>query len=138
MTRFLLSLEDSMDLVEFALHKGEQGNIFVKKAPATTIETLANALLEIFNAKNKIRIIGTRMGEKVHESLASGAELTTSEDLGDFYRIKTRGELDHDPYYRKGTKVLAEDYTSESTKQLGHKETVKLLSKLKFIKEALR
>ncbi len=140
MTRFLLSLDDSLDLVEFAMHKGEQGNIFVKKASAATVKTLAEALREIFKAKNKIKIVGTRKGEKIHETLATGLELSSSENMGDFYKIKTRGgDLDYDVYYTKGRDMeTPSDYTSENTKRLDLKETIKLLSKLKYIKQELR
>ena len=139
MTRFLLSLENSMDLVDFALHKGEQGNIFVKKAPAATVETIAKALLEIFHTKNKIKVIGTRKGEKIHETLATSLELTMSEDLEDFFKIRTRGELDYNRYFTKGTTMSMEaDYTSENTERLDLAATVKLLRRLPYIKEGLR
>ena len=139
MTRFLLSLEDSMDLVELAMQKAEQGDIFIRKAPAVTIETLARALIEIFGSKNKLRVIGTRKGEKIHETLATNLELSASDDLGEFFKIKTCGDLDYYSYVNKGNKVaFPGDYTSENTERLGLKETVRLLSKLPFVKKVLK
>lgn len=139
MTRFLMSLDDSIDLVELAMQKAEQGNIFIKKAPAATMETLAKALIEIFHTKNKIHIVGTRKGEKVHETLATKFELVAGEDMGGFFRIKTRGELDFSPYVTEGKMTLiSDDYTSENTQRLNQKETVRLLLKLPFIKESLK
>ena len=139
MTRFLLSLEDSISLVDLALHEAEQGNIFIRKAPATTIEILAKALIEIFGGKSKIRIIGTRKGEKIHETLATSSELATSEDFGNFFKIKTCNNHDYGSYVTRGNKVIFPgDFTSENTERLGQKEKVRILLKLPFIKEALR
>jgi len=139
MTRFLLSLEDSIDLVELAMRKAEQGNIFVRKAPATTIEIIVKALKKIFNAKNKVKVIGIRKGEKIHETLATSFELANSEDLGNFFKIKTLNRLDYAPYFVKGGKIrLPEDYTSRNTQQLDLKETISLLLKQIFVKNELK
>jgi len=139
MTRFMLSLEDALDLVELAMFKGEPGNIFIKKAPAATIETVAKALLKIFKSNSKIKIIGTRSGEKIHETLASSVELADSEDMKDFFKVKTNPNLDYDRYFTKGRKSgPRNDYTSANTKRLGQKETERMLLALPFIKEALK
>lgn len=140
MTRFLMSLEESVDLVLYAYKNGKPGDIFVQKAPASTILDLAKALQKIFNAKNEIKIIGTRHGEKKHETLVNREEMDKVEDLGDFYRIPADvRDLNYASYFSKGDKEVShqEDYNSGNTTRLGVDEVIEKLMKLKFIKNEL-
>lgn len=140
MTRYLMSLEEAVDLVLFAFEHGNQGDLFVQKAPASTIGDLAIALKEIFKANNPIRIIGTRHGEKLYETLCTKEEMEKAEDLGDFYRIPADNrDLNYGNYFTEGsTKVeTLEDYNSHNTIRLTIPEIkVKLLS-LPFIQDEL-
>lgn len=141
MTRFLMSLEESVDLVLYAFAHGHQGDIFVQKAPASTIEVLAKALQKIFGSKNKIRFIGTRHGEKHYESLVSSEEMAKAEDLGDYYRVPMDGrDLNYAKYFVEGKKKVAflEDYTSHNTKRLNVEEVKELLLNLDYIQEELK
>ena len=138
MTRFLMSLADSVELVFHAFSNAQQGDIFVQKAPAATIETLSKALIEIFNSKSEINIIGTRHGEKKHEALLSKEEFLHTEDLGDFYRIKSDSrDLNYSKYFENGDKNVDKfsDYTSGNTYLLTVEEMKSLLLKLDYIKE---
>ncbi len=140
MTRFLMSLEDSVDLVLYAFLHGKQGDTFVQKAPATTIELLAQALQEIFNNKTNIHFIGTRHGEKQYESLVSSEEMAKAEDLNEYYRIPMDNRtLDYSKFVTEGQEeiVSVSDYTSSNTKQLEVADVKKLLLTLDFIKEQL-
>ncbi|MBA2628809.1 MAG: polysaccharide biosynthesis protein [Rickettsiaceae bacterium] len=140
MTRFLMSLEDSVDLVLYAFLHGKQGDTFVQKAPAATIELLALALGEIFNSKTKIHFIGTRHGEKQYESLVSSEEMSKAEDLNEYYRIPMDNRtLDYSKFVTEGQEeiVSCSDYTSSNTKQLKVADIKKLLLTLDFIKEQL-
>jgi len=138
MTRFLLSLDDAIDLVLFAIKEGRNGDLFVKKAPAVTIKDLTQALLNIFKANNEIKIVGTRAGEKVHETLVTELELAKSEDMGDFFRIMSHTQ-DYKKYYHEGADLETKgDFTSENTKRLSIKETEELLLKLNYINNQLR
>jgi len=138
MTRFLLSLEDAIGLVLFAIKEGRQGDLFVKKAPAATIQDLAQALLNIFNTDNEIKIVGTRAGEKVHETLITKLELAQSEDMGEFFRVMSPHTQDYEKYFDKGMNTkITDDYTSDNTKRLSVEETEELLLKLDFIQKAL-
>lgn len=140
MTRFMMSLTDAVDLVKFAFSNGSQGDIFVQKAPAATIDTLSKALIEIFNSKSEINIIGTRHGEKKHEALLSKEEFLHTEDLGDFYRIKSDArDLNYAKYFENGDKNVDKfsDYTSGNTYLLTVEEMKNLLLKLDYIKEQL-
>jgi len=136
MTRFMMTLNEAVDLVLYAFSNGETGDMFVQKAPAATIETLANALLELYNAKNKIRVIGTRHGEKLYESLVNREEMIKAIDLGDYYRIPadTR-DLNYDQYFSNGEQDISnvEEYHSHNTTRLDIEGTKKLLLKLDFI-----
>jgi UDP-N-acetylglucosamine 4,6-dehydratase len=140
MTRFMMTLPDAVELVLFAFNNGQQGDTFVQKAPAATILTVAEALLEIFNSKSEIRIIGTRHGEKMHEALLSKEEFLKSEDMGGYYRIQadTR-DLNYAKYFEEGEKEIANisDYTSENTSRLTKNEMIDLLLRLDFIKNEL-
>jgi UDP-glucose 4-epimerase len=137
MTRFLMSLEDAVDLVLFAFEHGNQGDLFVNKAPAGTIGDLAQALLELNNAKNEIKVIGTRHGEKLYETLCTREEMLKANDMGDFYRIPADNrDLNYNQYFFEGEKDISkvEDYHSHNTEQLGVNGMKKLLSKLPLIK----
>jgi len=141
MTRFMMSLPDTVDLVLFAFKHGLQGDTFVQKAPAVTILTLAEALKRIFNADNDIRILGTRHGEKKHEALLSREEFMRAEDFGGYYRVSadTR-DLNYAKYFEEGDQVLSQesDYTSENSERLDVDGMVKLLMKLDYINEELK
>ena len=140
MTRFMMSLNDSIDLVLFAFSNGKPGDIFVQKAPASTIEDTALALKEIFNASNEIKIIGTRHGEKLYETLLTREEMAKAVDLKDFYRIPSDSrDLNYDKYFVKGEETVAalDDYNSHNTKRLNLQETKDLLLTLDYIKEEL-
>jgi len=127
-------------LVLFAFKHGRQGDTFVQKAPAATILTLAEALKKVFNAHNKIQILGTRHGEKKHECLVSREEKMRAEDMGDYYRIKPDSrDLNYNKYFAEGEKNIsaAEDYTSENTRRLDINGMAALLAKLDFIRRIL-
>ncbi|MFT5726132.1 MAG: UDP-N-acetylglucosamine 4,6-dehydratase [Desulforhopalus sp.] len=137
MTRFMMTLEDAVDLVLFAFDKGNNGDIFVQKAPAATVETLANALLELYESKNDIKIIGTRHGEKLYEVLVNREDMTKAEDLGEFYRITADNrDLNYNSFFTEGLEDISkvEDYHSHNTKRLNIEEMKELLLKLQFIK----
>ena len=137
MTRFLMSLEDAVDLVLFAFEHGNQGDLFVNKAPAGTIGDLAQALLELNNADNEIKVIGTRHGEKLYETLCTREEMLKANDMGEFYRIPADNrDLNYNQYFFEGEKDISkvEDYHSHNTEQLDVNGMKKLLSKLPLIK----
>ena len=141
MTRFLMSLDDSVNLVMYAFKNSEQGDLFIQKSPASTINDLVLALLKIFDAKNNIKIIGTRHGEKLYESLVSREEMIKSEDLGDYFRIPADyRDLNYSKYFTEGNKDISkvEDYNSHNTTRLGVDETVELLLKLDYVQEQLK
>jgi UDP-glucose 4-epimerase len=140
MTRFLMSLEDSVDLVLYAFEHGKQGDIFVQKAPASTLDDLAQALKSLFASTSSIRIIGTRHGEKLYESLISREEMAKVDDLGDYYRIPADNrDLNYAQFFSEGEEKISsqEDYTSHNTKRLSVEQVKQLLLKLDFIKEQL-
>jgi len=140
MTRFLMSLEDSVDLVIYAFENGQQGDIFVQKAPASTIEVLAQALQQLFSKKDNIRIIGTRHGEKLYESLVAREELARAEDMGGYYRVPADNrDLNYAKFSVEGELEIAtfDDYTSHNTTRLDVEGVKKLLLKLDFIQEQL-
>jgi UDP-N-acetylglucosamine 4,6-dehydratase len=141
MTRFLMSLEDSVDLVLHAFEHGKQGDIFIQKAPASTVGDLAQALIELFNSKSKVRVIGTRHGEKLYESLVSREEMARAEDMGRYYRIPADDrDLNYNKYFVQGeTRISqAEDYTSHNTERLNIAQVKQLLTNLDYVQEALR
>lgn len=140
MTRFLMSLEDSVDLVLHAFEHGRQGDIFVQKAPASTIEVLAIALRELFQRDNPIRVIGTRHGEKLYESLVSREEIAKAEDMGQYYRVPADDrDLNYAKYFVEGELEIAalDDYTSHNTERLDVDGVKRLLLKLDYIQEQL-
>ncbi|MEO6837240.1 MAG: polysaccharide biosynthesis protein [Ginsengibacter sp.] len=140
MTRFMMTLEDAVELVIFAFENGQQGDIFVQKAPATTISTLAQALKELYKASNPIKEIGTRHGEKVYEVLVNREDMVKAQDMADFYRIPadTRN-LNYEQFFSEGKDISqVEDYHSHNTRQLDLEETKKLLLKLDMIRNDLQ
>lgn len=140
MTRFLMSLEESVALVLYAYENARPGDIFVQKAPASTILDLAKALQKIFKANNEIKIIGTRHGEKKHETLVNREEMDKAQDLGKFYRIPADvRDLNYANYFSKGDKDIThlEDYNSGNTERLSVDQVVEKLMTLKFIKNEL-
>ncbi len=140
MTRFLMSLEDSVDLVLHAFENAQQGDIFVQKAPASTVADLAQALKELFGRDNAVKIIGTRHGEKLYESLISREEMAKAEDMGRYYRIPADNrDLNYKKYFVEGEEKIAEfdDYTSHNTERLDVPGIKQLLLKLDYIKEQL-
>jgi UDP-glucose 4-epimerase len=141
MTRFLMSLEDSIDLVVYAFQNAKQGDLFVQKAPASTVMDLTLALKELFKADNEIKIIGTRHAEKLYETLLTREEMVRAEDLGGYYRIPCdERDLNYGKYYTEGEEQLSqtEDYHSHNTKRLNKDEVKEVLLKLPFIQEELR
>jgi len=140
MTRFMMSLEDAVDLVLYAFQNGKPGDIYVQKSPASTIETLAKALKELYKAESEIKIIGTRHGEKQYETLVNREEMAKAEELPSHYRIPadTR-DLNYNKYFSNGeTKIdYSEEYTSHNTEQLDVEGTKKLLLKLDIIRKDL-
>lgn len=142
MTRFLLSLDNAVDLVELAVDKGAQGNIFIKKSPACTIENLATALLELFESKVGIEVVGIREGEKIHETLAHDLELMDAEDMGDYYRIRTTRDYDYQSYFEESKGLQPKEritsYTSESTTQLTVPQVKEFLLTLPYVTEELK
>jgi len=140
MTRFLMSLEEAVDLVLFAFEHGNQGDLFVNKAPAGTIGDLALALKQLSNANNEIKVIGTRHGEKLYETLCTREEMTKAIDMGDFYRIPADNRnLNYSQYFSEGETDISkvEDYHSHNTQQLGVDGMKKLLSNLPLIKKEI-
>lgn len=136
MTRFLMSLEDSVDLVLYAFENGKQGDIFVQKSPVSTVADLAQALKEIFNKDNPVKIIGTRHGEKLYESLISREEMAKAIDMGRYYRIPSDNrDLNYNKFFSEGEEVLStlEDYTSHNTNRLSVGEIKKKLLELAYI-----
>ncbi|MDD4554676.1 MAG: polysaccharide biosynthesis protein [Bacteroidales bacterium] len=138
MTRFMMTLEEALDLVLFAFEQGSNGDIFVQKAPAATLEVLAKALLKLYNATNPIQIIGTRHGEKLYETLVNREEMVKAIDMGSYYRIPadTR-DLNYGKYFTEGQQKMdaIADYTSHNTHLLTLEETKQLLLKLAFIRK---
>jgi len=140
MTRFLMSLEDSVDLVMHAFEHAKQGDIFVQKAPASTVGVLAQAMKELFSAENPIQIIGTRHGEKLYESLLSREEMARAEDMNRYYRIPSDDrDLNYAKYYVEGESSVSasQDYTSHNTERLNVAQVKELLLTLDFIQDAL-
>jgi UDP-glucose 4-epimerase len=141
MTRFMMSLDDAVDLVLYAYEHGNQGDRFVQKAPAATIETVAKALKDIFNSDNDIKIIGTRHGEKLHETLLTREEKAIAIDHGEYYRVPPDiRDLNYNKYFIEGESEIseAEDYNSSNTKQLNVQETKEMLLSLDFIQKELQ
>jgi len=144
MTRFMMTLDDAVDLVVYAFTHAHNGDLFVQKAPAATLHTLAEALKEIYGQKNpeylnpEVKVIGTRHGEKLYETLVTREEMVRAMDMGEYYRIPcdTR-DLNYDKYFTKGSEEISklEDYHSHNTRRLDVAEMKELLLKLRFIRE---
>ncbi|NQV78064.1 MAG: polysaccharide biosynthesis protein [Lutibacter sp.] len=137
MTRFLMSLNDAVDLVLFAFENGNQGDLFVNKARAATIGDLAQAIKELAKVENKITIIGTRHGEKLYETLCTREEMAKAEDMGDFYRIPADNrDLNYSMYFSQGEKSMAEieDYHSHNTERLDVEGVKSIISKLAIVR----
>ncbi len=140
MTRFMMSIDDAVDLVVYAFEHASPGDIFVQKAPAATIGTLAEAVKLVFQADNPIEVIGTRHGEKLYETLVTREELNRAEDHGHYFRVRVDGrDLNYSAYYSEGTPGLSEreDYTSHNTLRLGVEEMAELLRSLPYVQEEL-
>ncbi len=140
MSRFLMSLKDAVDLVLFAFENGNQGDLFVNKAPAATIGDLANAIKDLAKADNEINIIGTRHGEKLYETLCTREEMAKAEDMGDFYRIPADNrDLNYSMYFSQGERSMAEieDYHSHNTERLDVEGVKSLISKLAIVRKEL-
>jgi UDP-glucose 4-epimerase len=141
MTRFMMNLTESVDLVRFAFTNAKAGDIFVQKAKSTTILNLAKALLEIFNANNEIKIIGTRHSEKLYETLLTKEEMHNAVDLGNYYRIPADNRnLNYDQYFTKGEISIdaIEDYHSHNTERLKNDELIRTLMDLDFVQQELK
>jgi UDP-glucose 4-epimerase len=141
MTRFLMSLDEAVELVLFAFKHGNSGDLFVNKAPAGTIGDLAQSLKEMFNANNRVKIIGTRHGEKLYETLCTREEMTKAEDMGEFYRIPADNrDLNYARYFSEGEEDISkvEDYHSHNTDQIDVEGMKELLLKLPLIQEELK
>jgi len=138
MTRFMMTLDGAVDLVLYAFEHGRNGDIFVQKAPAATVEVLAQALLDLYNASNPIKVIGTRHGEKLFETLVTREEMAKAEDCGNYYRIPadTR-DLNYGKFFTEGTEKVAEvdDYTSHNTTRLDVEGMKELLKQLPMIRK---
>lgn len=140
MTRFLMSLEDSVDLVLYAFEHGAQGDIFVQKAPASTVVDLAQALKELFKSDASLHVMGTRHGEKLYESLISREEMAKAQDMGSYYRIPADNrDLNYAQYFSEGKMKISsqEDYTSHNTTRLNVGQIKELLMNLDYIKDEL-
>ena len=138
MTRFLMSLNDAVELVLFAFEHGNPGDLFVNKAPAATIGDLAQAIKELCNAQNEIKIIGVRHGEKLYETLCTREEMVKAEDMGDFYRVPADNrDLNYARYFSEGQEKVSqmEDYHSHNTDQLNITQVKELISTLPLIRK---
>ena len=140
MTRFLMSLEESVALVLYAFEHARPGDIFVQKAPASTVGDLAQALRELLSRDNPIKVIGTRHGEKLYESLVSREEMARYEDLGGYYRIPADSrDLNYDKYFVEGETQISkiDDYTSHNTRRLDVEQVKQVLMQLTIVREAI-
>ena len=140
MTRFMMTLDDAVDLVLYAFEHGRNGDLFVQKAPAATLATLSEALKELYGSDAEVRTIGTRHGEKLYETLVTREEMARAIDMGDYYRIPcdTR-DLNYDKFFIEGSEEISriEDYHSHNTRRLDVEGMKELLLKLRFIREDL-
>ena len=141
MTRYMMTLDDAVDLVLYAFENGNSGDLFVQKAPAATLSVLAQALKEMLQADNEVRVIGTRHGEKLYETLVTREEMFKSEDMGNYFRIPADSrDLNYDKYFSEGEEDLSkvEEYHSHNTHQLDVEGMKELLLKLDIIQEDLK
>jgi UDP-N-acetylglucosamine 4,6-dehydratase/5-epimerase len=140
MTRFMMTLDDAVDLVLYAFEHGKNGDLFVQKAPAATIEVLAKAIIDLYQSTSKVRVIGTRHGEKLYETLVTREEMAKSEDMGDYFRIPADNrDLNYDKYFVEGQEEVSviEDYHSHNTSRLDVEGMKELLLKLDFVREGI-
>jgi UDP-N-acetylglucosamine 4,6-dehydratase/5-epimerase len=138
MTRFMMTLKDAVNLVLYAYSHGEPGDIFVQKAPAATIETLAKAMIELYNSKSEIKVIGTRHGEKLYETLVNREDMVKAIDVGDYFRIPSDNrDLNYARYFSEGIPDVSdyEEYHSHNTRILNIEEMKNLLLKLSMIRK---
>ena len=140
MTRFLMSLTNAVDLVEYAFSNANQGEMYIQKAPSCSVKSLAEALIEIFSSKSKIKTIGIRHGEKMHETLVTSEEMLRAEDIGNFYKIKPDSrDLNYENYFSKGEiEKMPDSYSSNNTKILNKNSVIDLLMNLSLIKDELK
>ena len=140
MTRFLMSLDNAVELVEYAFNNCNQGDMFVQKAPSCTIKTLAEALIEIFGSNSKVKNIGIRHGEKMHETLVTSEEMIRAEEIGDFFKIKPDSrDLNYENYFSKGDiEKMPEPYSSNNTSILDKNSVINLLMSLSLVKDELK
>jgi UDP-N-acetylglucosamine 4,6-dehydratase len=140
MTRFMMSIDDAVDLVLFAYQNGAPGDIFVQKAPAATIETLALAVKQLFDAPNPVRVIGTRHGEKLFETLLTREEKLKAQDMGSYFRVPADNrDLNYNVYFAEGEETLSheEDYHSHNTRRLDVDGMIEMLMKLELVQQEL-
>jgi UDP-glucose 4-epimerase len=138
MTRFMMTLEDAVDLVLYAFENANQGDLFIQKAPSATVETLSKALIELYDSKSQIRVIGTRHGEKLYETLVNREDMIKAEDLGEYYRIPADNrDLNYDQYFSEGMHDIENlnEYHSHNTTLLDVEGMKKLLLKLPIIRK---
>jgi UDP-glucose 4-epimerase len=138
MTRYMMTLDDAVDLVLYAFENGNQGDLFVQKAPAATLDVLADSLKELYNADTEVKIIGTRHGEKLYETLVTREEMFRSEDMGDYFRIPADArDLNYDKFFVEGQENISkvEDYHSHNTFRLDKEGMKALLMKLPELRE---
>ncbi|MDX9883402.1 MAG: polysaccharide biosynthesis protein [Prolixibacteraceae bacterium] len=138
MTRFMMTLEDAVDLVLYAFTNGQNGDLFVQKAPAATIQVLAESVLELYKSPQQVRVIGTRHGEKLYETLVTREEMAKAEDMGNYYRVPCDSrDLNYDKYFVEGEEEISkiEDYHSHNTRRLNKDGMKELLLKLPMIKK---
>lgn len=141
MTRFMMTLDDAVDLVLFSFQNGNNGDLFIQKAPAATLEVLAHALLDIYKSKSKVRIIGTRHGEKLYESLVTREEMAKAVDMGNYFCIPCdERDLNYDKYFVDGKEIISQiqDYHSHNTHRLSYEEMMTLLLKLDMIQDDIK
>lgn len=135
MTRFMMTLENAVDLVLFAFENGNSGDIFVQKSPASTIGELADAMIEIYNSKSEVQVIGTRHAEKLYETLLAREEFQVAQDLGDYFRVAADNrDLNYNKYFTEGSGSIAniEEYHSHNTRRLNKSELIKLLKSIGY------
>ncbi len=140
MTRFLMSLDNAVDLVDYAFNNCNQGDMFIQKAPSCSIRTLAEALIEIFGSNSKVKNIGIRHGEKMHETLVTSEEMIRAEEIGNFYKIKPDSrDLNYENYFSKGEiEKMPEPYSSNNTSILDKNSVINLLLSLSLVKDELK
>jgi UDP-glucose 4-epimerase len=135
MTRFMMTLNDAVELVLYAFEHGKSGDIFVQKSPASTIGELANAMIKIYNSKVDVKVIGTRHAEKLYETLLAREEVQVAEDLGNYYRVAADNrDLNYNKYYSEGSGSITniEDYHSHNTRRLAEAELIQLLKSIGY------